>query len=265
MNSPFATATEDYRVDLPVFNGPLDLLLYLIKKEEVDIYDIPIARITQQYLKYIELMKELNLEVAGEFVVMAATLIHIKVRLLLPHDKDSVEEDDPREELIMALIEYKKYREASEILREKAIMEERYYVPALPVGRPDVKVDLSPGTTLFDLITAFKEVLENRLDETFHQVDTFEVSIEDRISHVMRLLRERESLTFRELFADIPRRIVAVVTFIAVLELTRTRRITIDQVEPFRELRIYRGDQFDAPQREIDIVDFNELEVQAAG
>ncbi|HOZ08520.1 MAG TPA: segregation/condensation protein A, partial [candidate division Zixibacteria bacterium] len=210
-------------------------------------------------------MKELNLEVAGEFVVMAATLIHIKVRLLLPRDPDQAEEDDPREELIMALLEYKKYREASEILREKAIMEERYFVPELPVGRPDLKVDLSPGTTLFDLLTAFREVLANRSDEQVHRVDTFEVSIEDRIGHVMRILRGREAVAFRELFADLPRRIVAVVTFIALLELVRTRRIAIDQSEPFRELRVYRGEQFDAPQREIDIVDFSRLEVQAAG
>ncbi len=265
MNNIFATPSEDYRVDLPAFSGPLDLLLYLIKKDEVDIYDISISRITQQYLKYIDLMEELNLEVAGEFILMAATLIHLKARLLLPHDPLDPEEEDPREELIMALIEYKKYKEASEILRERALMEERYFVPESPVGRPETKIDVAPGTTLFDLITAFKQVIENRPEENVHQVQTFEVTIEDRIGWVIKFLQGREYATFQDLFADVPRRIVAVVTFIALLELVRTRRIAVDQSEPFRELRIYRGDQFDAPQREIDIVDFNELNVQAVG
>ncbi len=255
----------NYRVDLPVFNGPLDLLLYLIRKEEVDIYDIPIAKITGEYLKYLELMQDLNLEVAGEFVLMAATLIHIKARLLLPRDESDPDEADPREELIMALIEYKKYREASEILREKALLEERNYVPELPVGEIKTKVDLAPGTSLFDLITAFKEVLEARRDETFHDVDAEEVSIEDRITFVMKALSEREYATFQELFADIPRRIIAVVTFIALLELTRSRRIAIHQSVPFREVRIYRGEHFDAPRQEIDLIDYTNSEKQAVG
>ena len=108
----------DYRVELEVFSGPLDLLLYLIKKEEVDIYNIPIARITSQYLRYIEMMHGLNLEIAGEFVLMAATLIRLKARLLLPRDESDSEEIDPREELILALVEYKKFKEAGEILRK---------------------------------------------------------------------------------------------------------------------------------------------------
>lgn len=260
-----ASQGQDYRVELPVFSGPLDLLLYLIKKEEVDIYDIPIARITRQYLKYIELMQELNLEIAGEFVLMAATLIHIKARLLLPRDEDSEDEQDPREELIMALIEYKKYREAGEILREKALFEERHFVPELPVGEVETRVDLSPGQTLFDLVTAFKEVLEARRDEEFHRVDTEEASIEDRIAYVMTFLKQREFATFRELFADIPRRIVAVVTFIALLELTRSRRVLIQQSRAFSELRVYRGDHFQAPRQSVDIIDFPQLDTQTVG
>ena len=256
---------EDYRVDLPVFSGPLDLLLYLIRKEEVDIYDIPIAKITSEYLKYVELMHELNLEVAGEFVLMAATLIHIKARLLLPRDESDPDEPDPREELIMALIEYKKYREAGEILREKALIEERHYVPELPVGEIKTKTDIAPGTSLFDLITAFRDVLEARRDETFHDVDSEEVSIEDRITVIMDMLREREYATFEELFSDIPRRIIAVVTFIGLLELSRSRRISIHQSLPFREVRVYRGELFDAPRQEIDLVDYTTVEQQAVG
>ena len=260
-----ATQNQDYRVDLPAFSGPLDLLLYLIKKEEVDIWDVPISRITKQYLKYIELMHELNLEIAGEFVLMAATLIHIKARLLLPRDENDPEEADPREELIMALIEYKKYREASEILREKALLEERKYVPELPIGKIETKVDLSPGTSLFDLIRAFKEVLESRRSEVVHQVDTEEVSIEDRITYVMALLRQREFATFPELFEDIPKRIIAIVTFIALLELSRTRRVAIHQAIPFSEVRIYRGEMFHAPRQAVDIVDLTQFDPQVVG
>jgi len=255
----------DYCVDLPVFNGPLDLLLYLIRKEEVDIYDIPIARITNQYLKYIELMTELNLDIASEFVLMAATLIHIKARLLLPRGEEDSEEADPREELIMALIEYKKYREAGDILRERALIEERNFVPPLPVGKLETKTDLSPGTSLFDLITAFKGVLTAQRDEVVHSVESEEVSIEDRITYIMQFLQRQEFATFPELFADVPRRIIAVVTFIALLELSRTRRIAIHQSLPFSEVRIYRGDQFGAPRQAVDLVDIPAYDTQAVG
>ncbi len=244
MTTATVQQTEQYQVSLPVFSGPLDLLLYLIRKEEVDIYDIPIARITRQYLKYLELMTELNLEVAGEFVLMAATLIRIKARLLLPHDEDDPDEFDPREELIMALMEYKKYREASEILREKALIEERHYVPPSPVSRIDPKVEYLPDTTLFDLLTAFRQVLDRRREETFHQVDPVRVTIEERIQAVLEYLRDREHATFMELFADVPRRMVAIVTFIALLELVRTNRIRVYQSKPFAEVRVYKGRRF---------------------
>ena len=127
--------SADYQVDLAVFHGPLDLLLYLIKKEEVDIYDIPIAKITRKYLKYVEMMTSLDLEIAGDFILMAATLIRIKTRLLLPRDTENEDEHDPREELIMALIEYKKYKEAGEILKDKALLEEQNFVPTSPITK----------------------------------------------------------------------------------------------------------------------------------
>jgi len=162
MDVVVAPQSEEYRVDLNVFHGPLDLLLYLIKKEEVDICDIPIARITRQYLKYIEMMKVLSLEVAGEFILMAATLIHIKARLLLPRGENDSEEADPREELIMALIEYKKFKLAGEILRENALLEERNYVPPSPVGKVGGYIPELPDANLFDLIAAFNGVRYGR-------------------------------------------------------------------------------------------------------
>jgi segregation and condensation protein A len=246
MDQAAATHDDNYRVELEVFSGPLDLLLYLIKKEEVDIYDIPIARITRQYLKYVEMIKHLNLEVAGEFILMAATLIRIKTRLLLPHDENDPEEADPREELIMALVEYKKFKEAGEILREEALNEERNYVPPSPVEKVESRVDLSPTTSLYDLLIAFRDVLRARRDESFHEVGAEDVSVEERVDVIMELLANRQYATFRELFSDIPRKFVAIVTFIAMLELARTRRIRIMQSFPFAELRVYRGEYFES-------------------
>ncbi len=243
-DSIIETQSDSYQVQLDVFSGPLDLLLYLIKQEEVDIYDIPIARITKQYLKYIELMQTLDLEVAGEFVLMAATLIRIKTKLLLPRDENDPEEPDPREELILALVEYKKYKEASERLRERALREEQYYVPPPLVTNLGVKIELSPATTLFDLLGAYRTMLTTRRAEMFHQVVPEETSMEERIEIVLGKLTEEEMATFRQLCADAPSKIMAVVTFIAVLELARVRRISVEQSWPFAEMRIYRGERF---------------------
>jgi len=261
MSEPVVIAPADeYRVDLAVFHGPLDLLLYLIRKEEVDIYDIPIARITRQYLKYIELMQTLNLEVAGEFILMAATLIRIKTKLLLPRDESDPDEADPREELIMALVEYKKFKEAGEILKEKVILEERNFVPESPVEEIEAELEEYSDVTLFDLISAFKDVMEARHEEQFHQVNSQEITVEQRMAYIMRALAEQEFATFPQLFADIPRRIVAVVTFIALLELSRARRVVLQQARPFAQLRIYRGRRFDAEQSEIDLIGHTQQE-----
>ena len=254
---------HNYRVELPIFSGPLDLLMYLIRKEEVDIYDIPISKITKQYLKYMELIQDLSLEVAGEYVLMAATLIRIKARLLLPRNEDDTDEFDPREELIMALIEYKKYREAGEVLKEKALIEERNFVPPSPFDKIEARTDTISGTSLFDLLTAFKDVLEARKEDAFHNVDTEEVTIEDRITEVMKFLRANEIATFQELFQDIPRRIIAIVTFLAILELVRTQRISVNQAVAFGEMRIYRGKEFYTPRQAFDLVDYISIEEES--
>jgi segregation and condensation protein A len=254
--------SADYKVDLEVFSGPLDLLLHLIKMEEVDIYDIPIAKITRQYLRYVELIKHLDLEVAGEFILMAATLIRIKTRLLLPQDATDSDEPDPREELILALVEYKKYKEAGELLRERSRLEERHYIPPTPVDKIEGRLDLQPMTSLFDLVLAFKEVMATSPPKNVHEVAAQRVSIEDRMRVIIAMLRERESATFAELFADTPRKIVAVVTFVALLELARAHRIKIHQAVPFSEVRVYPGDEINAPLREIDLVDYSNSEQQ---
>ncbi len=201
------------------------------------------------------MMRTLDLEVAGEFILMAATLIHIKARLLLPRDENEPEEDDPREELIMALLEYKKYKEASDILKDRALSEEQTFVPPPVVQQVQGKVELSPATTLFDLLSAFKDVLAARREETFHEVVPEEITIEERIKVVLASLQDKDGATFTDLFDQMSKRIMAVVTFIAILELARTRRIRIMQSQPFAELRIYRGEYYDAPYRPIDLVD----------
>lgn len=247
MDTTLEPQTQDYRVDLGVFSGPMDLLLYLIKKEEVDIYDIPISKITHQYLTYLDMMRTLNLEVAGEFILMAATLIRIKARLLLPRDESEPEEEDPRDELILALIEYRKFKEAGDILKDKALTEEQNVIPPPLAGKTQTRIDLSPATTLFDLLAAFKQVMTTRRVEVVHEVVPEEITIEDRIDAVLLALKDKEWATFTELFDSYQKRMIAVVTFIAILELARTRRIMIMQSRPFSELRIYRGELYHLP------------------
>lgn len=254
MEATGSTHSNNYRVDIGVFQGPLDLLLYLIRKEEVDIADIPIASITRQYLSYIELMQTLNLDVVGEYILMAATLIRIKTRMLLPCEETDADEFDPREELMMALMEYKKYREAGDILHERALIEERNFVPAAPVEKPEDVVDNLPATSLFDLLAAFKEIMADSGKETVHNVAAEEIKIEDRVQWVLQYLQRQSSATFAKLFEDIGTRIAAVVTFIALLELVRSQRITIQQSVPFAELRVYRGNRFGEPMHPIDLV-----------
>jgi len=247
---------ENYSVDLEIFHGPLDLLLYLIRKDEIDIYDIPIARVTQQYMQYLELMQTLNLELAGEYILMASTLIRIKARLLLPRDEEDGEEPDPREELVAALLEYKKFKEAGEILREKRLLEERVYVPPAVGGGngKKEKVVYLESTTLFDLLTAFKEVLERVKEESMYEINPEQVTIEDRVDRILDILAEQESIIFQELFLDMPRKLIAILTFMALLELMKLRRISVRQSLPFSEIRVYRGELFTDPHPALEFV-----------
>jgi len=245
-----ALAQDNYTVNLEIFQGPLDLLHYLISKDEIDIYDIPIARVAQQYMQYIEMMKVLNLELAGEYILMAATLIRIKAKMLLPRDEENEEPLDPREELVAALLEYRKFREAGEILKDKRFLEERLFVPSgINTGiEHKEKVVLADNATLFDLLTAFKETIDRINEEQHYEITAEELSVEDRIVRSLSILDHSESATFRQLFADIPRKIVAVMTLLAILELVKLRRIKIRQSLPFSELRVYRGQEYDSTQ-----------------
>jgi segregation and condensation protein A len=234
---------DDYRVRLPNFEGPLDLLLYLIKKEEIDIIDIPIAVITKQYLDYIQLMKELDLEVAGEFILMAATLIQIKVRMLLPRNPLEEEEEeagDPRTELVRQLLEYKRYKEVAESLSDLEERQSRhfprcYFEWQKPYREKEVVLkDMS----MFDLLAAFKSVLDNMPQTTYHEVHDIGVTLEEQIDFLIRTLESRDRVVFHELITQFNDRMVVIVTFMAILELVRTRRIMVRQADVFGEIWI---------------------------
>jgi segregation and condensation protein A len=237
----------DYKVKLEVFEGPLDLLLYLIKKEEVDIYDIPIERITNQYMEYLTLMQMLNLEVAGEFLVMAATLMYIKSRMLLPVDQqvtdaEAEEGEDPRWELIRQLVEYKKFKDAAVQLSKR----EEEQAKIFPRQGPDAGIEVDKNVPLaevsiFDLINAFNDVLKKATArEDFHEILEERFTVSDKIEEILYTLRDRSEMIFSELFANAGSRVEVVVTFLALLELIRMKRLKVQQAEVFGEIQVIK-------------------------
>jgi segregation and condensation protein A len=230
-----------YEIALPIFEGPLDLLLYLIRKNEVDIYDIPIALITRQYLEALEIMKALDLDVAGDFLTLAATLLRIKSRMLLPRPAEEGEEEDPRRDLVLQLVEYRKFKEAA---RKMAQSEEKQRLlfnrPLIPV-EGDVGEDLAPKGDVADLVAALQALLERIQDDRLYEIIGEDVSVEERMEHVLRLLGERgEEVRFEELFSGARRRIVLVATFMAILELARLTKLAIRQEALFGEIWVRR-------------------------
>jgi len=226
--------------ELEAFDGPLDLLLYLIKKEEVDIYDIPIAEITRQYLGYLEACRELNLEVAGEFLYMAAMLIRIKAQMLLPRPDSEEEMEDPRSELVKALLEYKRIKQASARLEEMALAQAQRYpridspISDLPRAEAElVRVDVA------SLMIAFGDLLRRIPRETLYEIGHQEITVEMRKEHILLLIENRSSVEFDELFADDPRKIVMIVTFVAILELIKIGILKVEQATRFSPIRLF--------------------------
>jgi len=236
-----------YKVKLNFFEGPLDLLLFLIKKDRIDIYDIPIAKITEQYLSYLELMKLLDLDIAGEFLVVAATLMHIKSRMLLPPEESELDEDemeDPRDELVRKLLEYKKYKEAAFQLQE---MRDRNRELFLRKGLGD-RNSFIPGenddyfeASLFDLINAFRKVLKGIPRETFHEVIKDKFTVSDKIHSIYHLLSRDNKILFSELFGSAGSKSEVVAIFLAVLELVKMKEIVVMQRGFFGEIEILRN------------------------
>lgn len=224
-------------IQLDNFSGPLDLLLHLIKTNEMDIYDIPMVDITEQYLTIIEQMKQLDLDLAGEFLLMAATLIHIKSRLLLPVSAEvEDEEEDPRAELVRRLLEYQRYKQAAESLSGIPLLNRDVFAPQfVPVEFIDeTDADISVG--VYQLAEAFHRLLRDAPVEVFHEVIREQLSVAERIQTVLQRLSLDQRVALRDFFVVKPSRLELVVTFLATLELVKMRMIKVEQVSEFGEI-----------------------------
>jgi segregation and condensation protein A len=230
----------NYEIKLDIFQGPLDLLLYLIKKNEIDIYNIPIAIVTEQYLEYLDFMKSMNLDVAGEYLVMASTLIHIKSKMLLPVHEDEEEPADPRDELARQLLEYQSYKEAALNLDTMSILG-RDVFSRTASGEDEHEDDecLLEEMSVFQLVEAFKQIVSSMIAEDLMEIDTEKISLSDRINEIMAKLTEEKVVTFVDLLGEITDRLRVVYTFLALLELIKLRMVKAYQVEPFGAIRIY--------------------------
>lgn len=240
-----------YHIRLAEFDGPLELLLHLIRKNEYDIYDIPISEITQQYLEMLELMEELNLNVAGEFVFMAATLIHIKSKMLLPppHEDGTEEEDfeDPRAELVARLVEYQKYKEAAQLLHQKELVRSAMWLrPESAVepfrtekeGSDENLVDVD----LFELVVAFRDVLKRIRERRAFTVERYKITLEQMIERLKERVPPGANVTFERLFEDVHTRERLIVTFLALLELVRLGVLRVYQRKSFSTIYVSRAD-----------------------
>lgn len=241
MNSESAVLNDDYNISLEIFEGPLDLLLYLIKKEEVDIHDIPIGRITDQYLSYLNLMKTVDLNIAGDFIVMSATLMLIKSRMLLPHENqlDDEEEEDPRWDLVRQLVEYKKFKDAAEYLEnlegkmENIFSREEGYIE---LGTPP-ELDLADAS-IFDLITSLNQALDRIGDENIEEIFAEEFSVGQKINYISETLKITKRLNITDLFSGMISRQEIVCTFLAILELIKLNQIAAVQNKSFGSIMV---------------------------
>ncbi len=234
-----------YKIKLTEFEGPLDLLLFFIKRDELDIYDIPISRITKEFLEYLHFMQELDLEVAGDFIVMAAELMQIKVRMLLPQPTSEEEEADPRAELVRRLLEYKRYKEASAVL-QKLEEEQLKLHYRLDFHSDPKKVTLEDQEeslkhiTMFNLISAFKKVLDSAPKKIYHDIELLNVSIDEQMSYIADLIRLREEVGFFEMVSQMTEKIRIIVTIIAMLEMVKNKVIAIKPATHEDDFIIYK-------------------------
>jgi segregation and condensation protein A len=229
-------SSDELRLKLGEFAGPLDLLLYLIKQERANIFDIPIARITDEYLKYIRLMKKLDISVAGDFLVMAATLIEIKSKMLLPKEikpEEETEEEDPREALVRQLLEHQKFKNAAQMLYERTTVEQAVF-PRGKVESDDNNQETN--ATVFDLLTVFQRILSRHKEEVQMEIQREEVSLAEMLKSLRKRIFQKDELNLLEFFADIHSRRELVTAFIAVLEIVRTESVKLTQSTTFGEI-----------------------------
>ncbi len=241
-----------YQVRLEHFEGPLDLLLYLIREHEVDIYDIPISLVTQQYLQYLELLKLLDLEVGSEYLLMAATLLRIKSKMLLPRRPEEEEDEaaDPREELVQRLLEYRRFKEAAGVLNEHQDRNaDVFYHPATEEnwdedlnGVETLDTRLAGNLNLWDLLQAFKFTLDRAKDDFDRTVERETISIEDRMDDILENLKKRKNLFFSALFKEDLSRSFLIITFLALLELIRQNRVVFEQTDTLGEIWLTLSD-----------------------
>lgn len=232
-----------YKVKLEIFEGPLDLLLHLIKEEELSVLDIPIVRITDQFLEYLNLMEIMDLDISGDFLVMAATLMHIKSRMLLPPDPDTVEteEEDPRSELVRRLLEYKSFKEVSGRLRGYEEKRGDWFTRTnVEPGSDDIETPIGE-VTLFDLLAAFQRVLKSIPDTSAHEVNRDEFSVADKVHELYHRLAREAMIRFSSLFHSACNRYEVITTFLAVLELVRLQEVLVAQDAQFGEIEITRN------------------------
>lgn len=250
-----------YQVRIENFEGPLDLLLHLIKKNEINIYDIPIALIAQQYLEYLEAMKDLNLNVAGEFLVMAATLLQIKSKMLLPADDTTDDEEDgpdPREELVRRLLEYKQYKDAAQRLDGQEKMWREIFsrdVVAPPEAEPETDETLLENVSLFDLVDALQGILNRNPGKKLIEIIPDNLTVRERMNVILELLEGKESVSFAGLFEESCHRLVVIVTFLALLELIRLRVARVFQGETFGPILVSRSFSLVPDPAELDDAD----------
>lgn len=244
-----------YKIKLDMFEGPLDLLLYLIKKNDIDICDIPIAVITDQYMEYIEMMKLLDLDFVGDFLVMAATLMHIKSKMLLPPDPaQTAEEQDPRDELIRRLQEYKLFKEIAEKLKDKELERQNFFKRQIDEEKAkewrEESKEVYFEASLFDLITAFTSALKKFKEEYVYQVVQEEFTVEQKIHDILHLLLREPRVMLMDLFAAAKNRLEAVVSFMAILELIRLKEIKVIQKHLFADIEVVRNTENVIPARQ---------------
>ena len=230
-----------YEIKLDIFEGPLDLLLYLIKKNEIDIYNIPIALITDQYLQYVEIMRSLNLDLAGEYLVLASTLIYIKSRLLLPREEndDFEDEPDPRAELVKQLLEYQSYKEAALCLDSRLLLERDVFKRSYGVNETDETEDDETELNLFDLVKAFQKLVSRMDKQELLEINGERMSLSDRINEIMERLAQVQPLLFTDIIEEVADRRSVIYTLLAILELMKLRMVKAYQSGPFGVIRIF--------------------------
>ncbi|MFZ1520205.1 MAG: segregation/condensation protein A [Ignavibacteriaceae bacterium] len=235
-----------YKIKLDQFEGPLDLLLFFIKRDELNIYDIPISRITSEFLEYVNLIKLMDLEVAGDFILMASTLMHIKVRMLLPREVDERgEEIDPRADLIKALLEYKKYKEVAEDLtffesNQRKVSFRSNFSEDEMESPPEYDI-LLKNITIYDLAKAFKKAIKGLKPQVVHEIKKINVSIDEQIQFILDKIIEKGEIHFLSLVHGMKEKIRIVITFVALLELTKMEKIRIKESPDFNDFVIYGG------------------------